>query len=49
LQNYKSNNDFELIELTKQGDQEAFRWLVEGYEQKVAATVIGMLEKNDDR
>lgn len=35
--------DDELIRASKNGDQKAFRQLVERYETRVAATVIGML------
>lgn len=38
-------SDDELLDLARKGDQKAFRLLVERYESKVAATVIGMLGK----
>jgi RNA polymerase sigma-70 factor (ECF subfamily) len=36
-------SDDELLDLARAGDRKAFRLLVERYEPKVAATVIGML------
>ncbi len=37
------NKELELIEAARNGDQNAFRVIVETYERKVAATVFGML------
>lgn len=41
-------SDAELLARARQGDNEAFRRLVERYEPVVAATVIGMLGNGDD-
>ena len=38
-----ANPDNELIDQARQGDPQAFRLLVERYERRVAATVVGML------
>ena len=40
--------DDELLDHARAGDQAAFRLLVERYEGKVAATVIGMLGRGPD-
>lgn len=40
--------DEQLIERARGGEQEAFRLLVERYEPKVAATVVGMLGSGPD-
>lgn len=40
--------DEELLEQARKGDQRAFRLLVERYEGKVAATVIGMLGRGPE-
>lgn len=40
--------DEELLDQARNGDQRAFRLLVERYEGKVAATVIGMLGRGPD-
>lgn len=36
-------NDFQLIDAARAGDHQAFKMLIQRYESKVAATVIGML------
>jgi RNA polymerase sigma-70 factor, ECF subfamily len=41
-------DDAELIERARGGDQQAFRMIVERYEGKVAATVIGMVGRGAD-
>jgi RNA polymerase sigma-70 factor (ECF subfamily) len=38
-----ASSDQELLDLARAGDQRAFRLLVERFEPKVAATVVGML------
>lgn len=46
--NSQQASDQRLIQQAKEGDQQAFRLLVERYEQKVAATVIGMLGPGEE-
>ena len=41
-------DDRELLERARNGDEAAFRLLVERYEPRVAATVVGMLGPGDD-
>ncbi len=43
-----TQSDEELLRSARQGDDQAFRVLVERYEGQVAATVIGMLGPGDD-
>ena len=43
-----NQSDEELLRSARAGDEEAFRSLVERYEHKVAATVIGMLGPGDE-
>ncbi|HEX8695720.1 MAG TPA: RNA polymerase sigma factor [Longimicrobium sp.] len=42
------DDDRELVERARRGDQRAFRLLVERYEPVVASTVVGMLGPGDD-
>jgi RNA polymerase sigma-70 factor (ECF subfamily) len=44
----RAESDQALIERARSGDERAFRLLVERYEPRVAATVIGMLGPGDD-
>jgi RNA polymerase sigma-70 factor (ECF subfamily) len=44
----ESESDHVLVERARQGDERAFRSLVERHEPRVAATVIGMLGAGDD-
>lgn len=39
----KIHNDWELVEMARQGDMNAFAEIVSRYEGKIARTVIGML------
>lgn len=48
LNERRAESDQGLIERARSGDERAFRLLVERYEPRVAATVIGMLGPGDD-
>lgn len=45
---YRTRTDEELIDDARRGGQDAFRAIVERYEPKVAATVVGMLGRGAD-
>lgn len=40
--------DYELVERSRSGDQQAFAEIVRRYKSKIASTVFGMLGKNDE-
>ena len=43
-----ASSDWELVQRTRAGDRDAFRELVERYQRKIAALVVGMLRNRDD-
>ena len=44
----RESTDTALIDRAREGDETAFRVLVERYEPQVAATVVGMLGPGDE-
>ncbi len=41
-------SDWELVQRTRRGDQDAYRVLVERYQRKIAALALGMVRNRDD-